>query len=80
MKVASSAQNKELGALALSEADDAIEVLVGGGLHRRAQRNFDQAKRNIQSAIDASTLTQRIDQLNKALNNLQMAKNDIVSP
>ena len=80
MKVASNAQNKELGVLALSEADDAIEVLVGGGLHRRAQKNFDQAKKNIQSAIDASTLAQRIDQLNKALNNLQMAKNDIVSP
>jgi hypothetical protein len=80
MKVASNAQNKELGALALSEIDDAIEVLVGGGLHRRAQRNFEQARRNVEAAINASTLTLRIDALNKALNNLTMAKNDIVAP
>ena len=79
-KVASSAQNKELGALAISEIDDAIEVLVGGGLHRRAQRNFDQARKNVQNAIDAGTLSQRIEHLNKALNNLQMARNDIVQP
>jgi hypothetical protein len=80
MKVASSAQNKELGAIALSEIDDAIEVLVGGGLHRRAQRNFEQARKNVQNAIDAGTLSQRIEFLNKALNNLTMAKNDILDP
>ena len=80
MRVASASQNKELGVLALSEIDDAIEVLVGGGLHRRAQRNFEQARRNIEAAIAASTLSARIDALNKAANNLTQARNDIVDP
>jgi hypothetical protein len=34
----------------------------------------------VEAAINASTLTLRIDALNKALNNLTMAKNDIVAP
>jgi hypothetical protein len=60
--------------------DDAIEVLVGGGLHRKAQRNFEQAQKNTQNAIDAGTLAQRVDFLNKALNNLATARADIVDP
>jgi hypothetical protein len=31
-------QARELADLAISEIDDATEVLVGGGLHRKAQK------------------------------------------
>lgn len=80
MRVSSQSQAKELGLLAISEIDDAVEVLNGGGLHPKAQRNFIQAIRNIENAMAASNLTQRIEALNKAANNLTQAKNDIVDP
>jgi len=76
----SSAQAKELADLALSEIDDAIEVLEGGGLHRKAQKEFFKARGNAQKAGSASNASQRISEANKALANLTMAKNDIVDP
>ena len=81
IKIATSqAQAKELADLALSEIDDAIEVLEGGGLHRRAQKEFAKARGNAQKAGDAANANQRITEANKALVNLTTAKNDIIDP
>jgi hypothetical protein len=76
----SSTQAKELAALAVSEIDDAVEVLVGGGLHRKAQKEFIKARGNALKAGDGNTASQRITDANKALANLTEAKNDIIDP
>ena len=76
----SSAQAKELAALAISEIDDAVEVLVGGGLHRKAQKEFVKARGNAQKAGDANNASGRITEANKALGNLTTAKDDIIDP
>jgi hypothetical protein len=80
IKIATSdAQAKELAFLAVSEIDDAIEVLVGGGLHRKAQKEFAKAS---DSAIKAASNTgaRRIEHANRALGFLTNAKNDIIAP
>src|SRR5688572_8273512 len=67
IKIATSqAQAKELADLALAEIDDAIEVLEGGGLHRKAQKEFAKARGNAQKAGDAPNAGQRITEANKA--------------
>ena len=76
----SNAQGKELADLAVSEIDDAFEVLVGGGLHRKAQKEFVKARGNAQKAGTASNASGRISDANKALANLTEAKNDIIDP
>ncbi|HKY43820.1 MAG TPA: hypothetical protein VJM50_12075 [Pyrinomonadaceae bacterium] len=76
----SSAQAKELADLAVSEIDDAMEVLVGGGLHRKAQKEFNKARGNAIKAGAASNASGRITEANKALANLTTAKNDIIDP
>ncbi len=53
-----------LAALAISEIDDAIEVLVGGGLHKKAQNQFNKAKKNVQMAADAATTADKIAEAN----------------
>ena len=81
MKVATSqAQAKELGNLANSEILDAIEVLVGGGLHRKAQKEFFNAGVDVHAAGDAATVTDRVALANKALTHLANARNDIIAP
>ena len=81
IKIATSvAQATELANLAMSEIDDAIEVLEGGGLHRKAQKEFFKARGNTQKAGSASNASQRVTEANKALANLTTAKNDIVDP
>ena len=81
MKIATSqAQAKELGNLATSEILDAIEVLVGGGLHRKAQREFFNAGVDVHNAAEALTVTDRVAFANKALTHLTAAKNDIIAP
>lgn len=81
IKIATStAQATELANLAVSEIDDAIEVLVGGGLHRKAQKEFIKARGNAQKAGSMSNANQRITEANKALANLTTAKNDIIDP
>lgn len=81
MKIATSqAQAKELANLAISEIQDAVEVLVGGGLHRRSQKEFFRAGVNAHDAAEALTVTERVSIANKALNNLTAAKNDIIAP
>jgi hypothetical protein len=69
-----------LADLAISEIDDAIEVLVGGGLHRKAQKDFNRARRNVRMAADAATSSEKINEANQALNNLTQARNDIIAP
>ena len=69
-----------LADLAVAEIDDAIEVLEGGGLHRKAQKEFDKARGNTQKAGDAANASGRITEANKALANLTIAKNDIIDP
>lgn len=76
----SSAQAKELADLAVSEIDDAMEVLVGGGLHRKAQKEFVKARGNAIKAGAASNASGRITEANKALANLTVAKDDIIAP
>lgn len=76
----SNAQGKELADLAVAEIDDAMEVLVGGGLHRKAQKEFNKARGNAIKAGSASNASQRITEANKALANLDTAKADIVDP
>lgn len=76
----SNAQGKELADLAVSEIDDAFEVLVGGGLHRKAQKEFNKARGNALKAGNASNASGRITEANKALANLTTAKNDIIDP
>ena len=76
----SSAQAKELAALAVAEIDDAFEVLQGGGLHRKAQKEFNKARGNAIKAGDGANASQRITEANKALANLDTAKADIVDP
>jgi hypothetical protein len=81
IKIATSgAQAKELSDLAVAEIKDAIKVLEGGGLHRKAQKDFDAALGNAQKAGTASTASQRINSANKALTDLTSAKADIVDP
>jgi hypothetical protein len=81
IKVATStAQAQELAALALAEIDDAIEVLEGGGLHRKAQKEFLKARGNAQKAGSLSNPSQRVTEANKALANLDTARADIVDP
>ncbi len=81
IKIATSqAQAQELSNLAVAEIDDAIEVLVGGGLHRTAQKEFNKARGNAIKAGNAATASQRITEANKALANLTTAKNDIIDP
>ncbi len=81
IKIATSqAQAEELANLALAEIDDAIEVLEGGGLHRKAQKEFQKARGNAQKAGSLSNASQRITEANKALANLTTAKNDIIDP
>ena len=80
IKIATSdAQAKELANLAVSEIGDAIEVLVGGGLHRKAQKHFASAA---VSAVNAASNTgaRRIEHANKALGLLKEARNDIIAP
>ena len=67
-----------LADLALSEIDDAIEVLEGGGLHRRAQKGLP--KRGATKAGTLANASQRITEANKALANLTVAKEDIITP
>jgi hypothetical protein len=69
-----------LADLAISEIDDAVEVLVGGGLHRRAQKEFTRARRNVRMAADATTSTQKIAEANQALGFLTTARADIIDP
>src|SRR5688572_19940191 len=73
-------QIETLAELAIAEIDDAIEVLVGGGLHRKAQKEFTRAKRNVRMAADATTNIQKISEANQALGFLTSAKNDIIDP
>jgi hypothetical protein len=81
IKIATSqTQAKELAVLALAEIEDAIEVLEGGGLHRKAQKEFLKAHGAVQKAAAASTVTQRIEAANRALVNLKEARADIVNP
>jgi hypothetical protein len=75
-----STQIQTLADLAISEIDDANEVLVGGGLHRAAQKAFTRARRNVRMAADATTSSQKITEANQALNNLTAARNDIIAP
>ncbi len=76
----SQSQASILADLAIAEIDDAIEVLVGGGLHRKAQKEFTKARRNARMAGDAPNANQRISEANQALNFLTTAKNDIIDP
>jgi cytochrome c peroxidase len=76
----SQSQASILADLAIAEIDDAIEVLVGGGLHRKAQKEFNKARRNTRMAGDAPNANQRISEANQALNFLTTAKNDIIDP
>lgn len=71
---------KELALLAVSEIEDAIEVLVGGGLHRKAQREFVKARSHTLKAAEANNQNQRIIEANKALAALTEAKNEIITP
>ena len=81
VKIATSnAQGKELADLAVAEIDDAIEVLVGGGLHRKAQKEFNKARGNALKAGNATSASGRITEANKALANLDTAKADIIDP
>jgi hypothetical protein len=73
-------QAAELASLAMAEIDDAIEVLEGGGLHRKAQKEFFKARGNAQKAGSATTVAARISDANKALANLTTARNDIIDP
>ena len=76
----SNAQGKELADLAVAEIDDAFEVLVGGGLHRKAQKEFNKARGNALKVGNATSASQRVTEANKALANLTTAKNDIIDP
>ncbi|HEX7773033.1 MAG TPA: hypothetical protein VF435_11475, partial [Pyrinomonadaceae bacterium] len=81
IKIATSQpQAQELASLALAEIDDAIEVLEGGGLHRKAQKEFNKARGNALKAGNASNASQRVSEANKALANLDTAKADIIDP
>ena len=81
IKIATStAQATELANLAISEIDDAIEVLEGGGLHRKAQKEFNKARGNAQKAGSMNSPSGRITEANKALANLTTARADIVDP
>src|SRR5688572_12369360 len=60
IKIATSqAQAKELANLANSEILDAIEVLVGGGLHRKAQKEFFNAGLDTHEAGEALVVADR---------------------
>ncbi|HXQ71282.1 MAG TPA: hypothetical protein VN844_12380 [Pyrinomonadaceae bacterium] len=81
IKIATSqSQAEELAILAMSEIDDAIQVLEGGGLHPKAQKDFKKARKNAKQAGDATTASARIAEANMALGFLTSARADIIDP
>ena len=81
IKIATSqSQAEELANLAMSEIDDAIQVLEGGGLHPKAQKDFKKARKNAKQAGQETTSGGRIAEANMALGFLTSAKADIIDP
>jgi hypothetical protein len=81
LKIATSdSQAEVLGELAVAEIGDAVEVLVGGGLHRKAQKEFVKAGVTAKLAGEANNPTVRNVLANQALAHLTTAKNDIIAP
>lgn len=81
IKIATSQhQAEELANLAVSEIDDAIQVLDGGGLHPKAQRDLRRARRNARQAGQETTVSMRVAEANQALGFLSQAKADIIDP
>jgi hypothetical protein len=78
-KLANLADGKVLIALAISETNDGIEVLAGGGLHGEAQTKLQQAITFLNQALNTSNLTTRNARLDSALAQLTGAMNDIIA-
>ncbi|MFY9574478.1 MAG: hypothetical protein WAV20_24010, partial [Blastocatellia bacterium] len=78
-KLANLADGKVLIALAISETNDGIEVLVGGGLHGEAQAKLRQAITFLNQALNTNNLTTRNARLDSALAQLTGAMNDIIA-
>jgi hypothetical protein len=78
-KTANLTQGRELIKLAISELNDALEVLSGGNLHPQAQTKISQALESNQKAFDTTHLGNRNDHLDEALAKLRQAVNDMVA-
>lgn len=57
-----------------------VMVIAGGGLHRKAQKDFAKARKNAKQAGDAPNASQRIAEANQALGFLTSARADIIDP
>jgi hypothetical protein len=77
-KLANLTEGKELIRLAISETNDGIEVLVGGGLHGEAQTKLRQAITFLTQALNAGSIGTRNARLDQALAQLTGAMNDMI--
>ena len=69
---------RELLRLAISETNDGIEVLVGGGLHGDAQAKLRQAVTLLTQALNTANIGTRNLRIDQALAQLTGAMNDMV--
>jgi hypothetical protein len=77
-KQANLTEGRELIRLAISETNDGIEVLVGGGLHGDAQAKLRQALTFLNQALTTTNLGTRNLRIDQALAQLTGAMNDMV--
>jgi hypothetical protein len=78
-KLANLTQGKELLKLSISEINDAIEVLVGGGLHGEAQTKLRRAIEFLNQAFNATSVSTRNTRIDQATAQIQAAMNDMIA-
>ena len=78
-KLANLADGKVLINLSISETNDAIGVLVAGGLHGEAQIDLRQALTFLTQAAATTNLTTRNSRLDQALAQFTAAMNEIIA-
>ena len=78
-KLANLTEGRELIKLAISETNDGIEILVGGGLHGEAQTKLRQAITFLNQAFNTTNLNTRNARLDQALAQLTGAMNDMIA-
>jgi len=78
-KTGSLSQGRELIRLAISELNDALEVLTGGNLHPEARTVISQALTFNQKALNKTKLNQRNEALDEALAYIHQAVDNMVA-
>ena len=78
-KLANLTQGKELLRLALSEANDGLDVLSGGGLHGDAQIKLRNAINFLTQAFNATSVGTRNTRIDQAIAQLNGAMSDMIA-